>query len=179
MSEPAQPMRSRQTSPDANSHQSSRPSLGEIKCEAFEQDVAVNDRHQAFSAEVLRLALLGVGGVGYLAARSLSDRGAGAAGYQISEPAKWLILVAALGFGLSAASALGLRYVTADLLAFQLRIVRLRSRAAQHDCEVADDEELRRNRRLKVTRPLLVVASAFLVMGAGALIGFVFLVLGP
>jgi hypothetical protein len=44
--------------------------LGEIKVEAFEQDVLISDRQQAFSAELLRLALLGIGGVGYVASRS-------------------------------------------------------------------------------------------------------------
>jgi hypothetical protein len=40
--------------------------LGEIKADGFEQDVCINDRHQAFSAELLRLALLGVGVSGTL-----------------------------------------------------------------------------------------------------------------
>ena len=154
-----------------------RRSLGEIKCEAFDQDVVVNDRQQAFSAELLRLALLGVGGVGYLAARSITETGAAAGTIHMNPVTKSLVLISAVCFGLCAASALALRYVAADLLALQLRVVRLRLRAASNDPGIADAEEQRRNRRLKVTRPLLVAASLLLVLGAAALIGFVFLAL--
>src|SRR5215470_817802 len=127
-------------------------SLGQIKVDAFEQDVAVNDRHQLFSAELLRLSLLGVGGIGYIAANTLSDHGLRGTGLGMPTTAKWLVLIAAVTFGLSAASALSLRYISSDLLAYQLRIVRLRLRAVQGDLSVAETEEVRRNRRLKVTR---------------------------
>ena len=157
----------------------SRRSLGEIKVEAFDQDVAINDRHQSFSAELLRLALLGVGGVGYVASRSLSPPQAGQPALSVSESAKWLVLIAAVSFGLAAASALALRYISSDLLAFQLRILRLRIRGNPTDVIDADKEELRRNWRLKATRPMLVLSSMFLGVGAGVFIAFLFSVLGP
>jgi hypothetical protein len=154
-------------------------SLGQIKVEAFEQDVAVNDRHQSFSAELLRLSLLGVGGVGYIAANSLSERGLHGTGLQMGTTAKWLVLFAAVTFGLSAGSALSLRYISSDLLAFQLRIVRLQLRGGPGDLSIAEAEEARRNRRLKVTRPLLVASSAFLALGAAIFIAFLFMILRP
>ena len=152
--------------------------LGEIKVDAFEQDVVVNDRNQSFSAELLRLALLGVGGVGYIAAKSFIDRGPSGTSPELSPTSRWLVLLAAFTFGLSAASALSLRYVSSELLAFQLRIVRLRLRAAPGDFEVARKEEARRDRRLKLTRPLLVMSSACLALGAAAFIAFLFQLLG-
>jgi hypothetical protein len=152
--------------------------LGEIKVDAFEQDVAVNDRHQSFSAELLRLALLGVGGVGYIAARRFADHGPSGTSLELSEASRWLVLLAAATFGLSAGSALSLRYISADLLAFQLRIVRLRLRGTPGDLDAAEREETRRNCRLKLTRPLLVASSACLALGAGVFIAFLFLVLG-
>jgi len=154
-----------------------RLSLGEIKAEAFDQDVAVNDRHQSFSAELLRLALLGVGAVGYVAGMILSGAGSTGSRVTIGTPAKWLVLMASASFGLSAASALSLRYLSSDLLAFQLRIVRLRMRGGPDDPTVADSEEVRRNRRLKATRPLLVASSGCLALGACLFIVFLFRVI--
>jgi hypothetical protein len=156
-----------------------RRSLGEIKVDAFDQDVAINDRHQSFSAELLRLALLGVGGVGYVASRSLSPPQAGQPVLSVSDIAKWLVLIAAVSFGLAAACALALRYISSDLLAFQLRILRLRIRGNPSDLSDADKEEVRRNWRLKATRPMLVLSSMFLGVGAGVFIAFLFSVLGP
>lgn len=153
-------------------------SLGEIKAEAFDQDVGINDRQQSFSAELLRLALLGVGAVGYVAGRSLSAPGPSGDAVAIGTAAKWLVLIAAASFGLSAGSALSLRYVSSDLLALQLRIVRLRMRGAPNDPTVADTEEMRRNRRLKATRPLLIASSGCLALGASLFIVFLFLILG-
>src|SRR5262245_25830873 len=86
-----------------------RRTLGEIKVEAFEQDLLINDRQQAFSAELLRLALLGIGGVGYVASRALPSSTAGETALPMGREAKWLVLLAAVSFGLSSASALGLR----------------------------------------------------------------------
>jgi len=104
-----------------------RRTLGEIKADGFEQDVCINDRHQAFSAEIHRLALLGVGGVGYVASRALAAGSSGESAPRMGGAAKGLPLIAAASFGLSAASALCLRYLAFDSVAFQLRIVRLRN----------------------------------------------------
>jgi hypothetical protein len=165
--------------PPAETHLRDQRTLGEIKADAFEQDVCINDRHQAFSAELLRLALLGVGGVGYVASRAFAAGSSGEAALQMGVAAKWLVLTAAVSFGLSAASALCLRYLASDSIAFQLRIVRLRIRGTAHDGSEAEREEARRNRRLKVMRPMLVFSSGTLGLGAGVFIAFLFVLLGP
>lgn len=162
----------------AASHAHDERTLGEIKVDAFEQDVLINDRNQAFSAELLRLALLGVGGVGYVASRAMAGGSAVEATLRMGAAAKWLVLIAAAVFGLSAASALCLRYLASDLIAFQLRIVRLRMRRSADDLIQADAEETRRNRRLKVMRPMLLFSSGALALGAGIFIAFLFVVLG-
>ena len=164
--------------PDATTAQDRR-TLGEIKVEAFEQDVLINDRQQAFSAELLRLALLGIGGVGYVTSKALSAGAAGEPGVRMGFGAKWLVLLAAASFGLSSALALGLRYLSSDVVASQLRIVRLRMRGIAGDAGQAKREEARRNRRLKWMRPLLLFSSAALALGAGVFIGFLFIVLRP
>ncbi len=156
-----------------------RRTLGEIKVEAFDQDVLINDRQQAFSAELLRLALLGIGGVGYVASKALPANSAGEAALHIGIQAKWLVLLAAASFGVSSASALALRYLSSDLVSSQLRIVRLRIRAASGDTRRAQREEARRNRRLKLMRPLLLFSSTALTVGAGVFIAFLFVVLRP
>jgi hypothetical protein len=153
--------------------------LGEIKVDSFEQDVLINDRSQTFSAELLRLALLGVGGVGYIASRVLANGAPAEAVVRMDSAAKWLVLLAAVSFGICTASALCLRYLASELIAFQLRIVRLRIRGAVEDGREADREESHRNRRLKVMRPMLLVSSGALALGAGVFIAFLFVVLGP
>jgi len=164
--------------PPAETHLHDHRTLGEIKADGFEQDVLINDRSQAFSAELLRLALLGVGGVGFVASRALAAGSSGEAALRMNLAAKWLVLIAAVSFGLSAASALCLRYLASDSIAFQLRIVRLRIRGSAHDGSEAEREEARRNRRLKVMRPLLVFSSGTLALGAGVFVAFLFVVLG-
>jgi len=163
----------------AATHLRDQRTLGEIKADGFEQDVCINDRHQAFSAELLRLALLGVGGVGFVASRALAAGSSAEAALRMNAAAKWLVLIAAASFGLSAASALCLRYLASDSIAFQLRIVRLRIRGTVDDGTEAEREEARRNRRLKVMRPMLVFSSGTLGLGAGVFIAFLFVVLGP
>ena len=162
----------------AATHLRHQRTLGEIKADGFEQDVCINDRHQAFSAELLRLALLGVGGVGFVASRALAAGSSGESALRMNAAAKWLVLIAAASFGFSAASALCLRYLASDSIAFQLRIVRLRIRGTADDGTEAEREEARRNRRLKVMRPMLVFSSGTLGLGAGVFIAFLFVVLG-
>jgi len=165
--------------PPTEAHMRDQRTLGEIKADGFEQDVLINDRNQAFSAELLRLALLGVGGVGYVASRVLATGSSSDASLRMDVAAKWLVLTAAVSFGLSAASALCLRYLASDSIAFQLRIVRLRIRGTVNDGREAAREEFRRNRRLKVMRPLLVFSSGTLGLGAGVFVAFLFVMLGP
>jgi hypothetical protein len=172
-----EPAMSAETHPARNCHRRVSRTLGEIKVDAFEQDVVINDRSQAFSAELLRLALLGVGGVGYVASRALTN--APAESVRMNSAAKWLVLIAAASFGLCAASALSLRYFSSELIAFQLRIVRLRVRGTVDDGSEAETEEGRRNRRLKVMRPTLLISSGALGIGAGVFIVFLFVVLRP
>jgi hypothetical protein len=163
----------------AETHPRDQRTLGEIKADGFEQDVLINDRNQSFSAELLRLALLGVGGVGFVASRVLAAGSSGEAALRMDVAAKWLVFTAAASFGLSAASALCLRYLASESIAFQLRIVRLRIRGSANDAREAEREEARRNRRLKVMRPMLVFSSGTLGLGAGVFIAFLFVVLGP
>jgi hypothetical protein len=63
------------------------------------------------------------------------------------------------------------------VLSYQLRIVRLRLRNLRGDSEIARQEESRRDRRLKLTRPLLLIASASLGAGAAIFVAYLFLVL--
>ena len=59
----------------------------------------------------------------------------------MSNEAKWLVLLAAVRFGFTSTSALGLRYFSSDLIASQLRTVRLRIRGGADDLRHAQREE--------------------------------------
>ena len=147
------------------------PTLGEIEVPAFSQDVVVSEQHQIFSAELLRIALLGLGGIGYVIAKlpDVNHRT-----YTGTPLLRALILSSAVAFGISAGAALALRYLTSEVLSYQLRIVRLRLRAQRGDSETARREESRRDRRLKLTRPLLLIASASLGAGAAIFVAYLF-----
>jgi len=151
-----------------------KKTLGEIQVEAFDHDVVVNERTQLFSAELLRLALLGLGGIGYVFTKIPDSSRKVFAG---TNQAKGLILASSVAFGLSAGAALALRYLTSVLLAHQLRIVRLHARNSSGDVSRARVEEQTRDRRLKNLRPLLLLSSICLCLGAAGFVLYLFLVL--
>jgi hypothetical protein len=132
--------------------------LGQIEHKGFNQDLALGDRYMAFSAELLRLALLALGGIGYL----LKSR-------SFSGDNKILLAVAIL-MGLCTAFALSHRYVTCDLLACQLRLVRLCTRGLNDDQKKVTKEAAARNRRLSLAGPLLVLSASFLAAGAAVFV---------
>jgi hypothetical protein len=95
--------------------------------DTYEVDLAVLDRYQAFSAELLRLALLGLAGYGFLIANVAMELG--------DPPGKMVLgsLFAArypLGLGavllaLAAICALGHRYFSTDSVTHHVRRLRL------------------------------------------------------
>jgi hypothetical protein len=93
---------------------------------AFKNELDLLDRYQAFSSEMLRVALLGLTALGALVfALFPSKLEQGKAQIQISLEAKWFLIASALFFGLSSAFSLLHRYCSVDSMANHLKALRL------------------------------------------------------
>ncbi len=130
--------------------------LGQSKIDGFEQDLAVGDRNVSFSAELLRLALLAIAGVGYLLKKPASAAAISA------DPG--LLIWTAMLMGLCVAAALAHRYIAADMLASQLKFARLGDRSLESD-QAKMEKEMAREWRLKSAGPLLAIAALFFLAG--------------
>ena len=94
---------------------------------AYKNDLELLDRYQAFSSEILRIALLGLSGLGVLVTSLLIvvKKGATDVVRDVPNGAKHWVMVSALTFGLAAAAALLHRYFSTNSMACHLRILRL------------------------------------------------------
>jgi hypothetical protein len=131
----------------------------EVPRGAYGADLAVLDRSQRFSGELLRLALGAVGAIAYL----LRDPASCAA----APPTVGRLMAAGIVlFGLGAAAALGHRYYSSDGLFHHLKALRLRSRATPASAHVAHQECALRNWDLALAAWLLFAAVALVAVGA-------------
>jgi hypothetical protein len=136
--------------------ESGKRSLGEISLpEAVRTDADMLKRYVAFSAEVVRLALAGIGGIGFLIGHAEAS----------NVPLPRLAVTASIVF-LAAAIAAGLahRYVATDAFACHVRLLRL-VRRGDSDESVAC-EKRQRDFRFKLSPKLLAIAAACLGLGA-------------
>jgi hypothetical protein len=107
---------------------------------SFQNDLDVLDRYQAFSAEILRISLLGLTGLGALIFKIFFDaQGSPFRSPHVVDP----ILTAATAFGFAATMALLHRYISSDSMACQLRWLRLDIRAKElpGDKTLADERD--------------------------------------
>jgi DMSO reductase anchor subunit len=150
-------------------------SAPDIPTDGLKHDWELLDRYQAFSAELLRVSLLGIAGVGYLVTQLTAKDST--LRVDVTKPETilyfWLTL---LVLGVAAAAALGHRYVSADSMACHIKLLRMRLREAEKsEAEKSDAkkreierEKRSRDRRLKVSGLLLLIAA--LALGLGALV---------
>ena len=130
--------------------------------EDLNHDWQLLDRYQAFSAEVLRLSLLGTGGVGFLILNL-----APATHAPLTMQTRVGVTITLIVLGLAAATALLHRYISVDSMARHLSYLRKRAQARPDDRGEAD--RLVRNRQFKRSASLLFWAAALLAAGAGLL----------
>jgi hypothetical protein len=147
-------------------------SLGHYEApSAFRNDLDLLDRYQAFSSEILRIALLGLSGLGALVFFLFGkDR---QISVTLTSWGKWVTIVSAIFFGLAAAAALIHRYCSADSMSCQLELLRLelanRESPSWEKRVKAMREE--RNRMLARAQQSIFLAPVFLAVGG---LSFVF-----
>lgn len=110
--------------------------LIQIPEQRFEHDLSIGDRFQNFSGELLRLALLGIGAVGFLLLNFLfsgSDKMPETLGIAkkilANSDFHFYVYATLFLFGFSAGFALLHRYFTADATAYHLKYLRLREKS--------------------------------------------------
>ena len=150
----------------------------EVSDKTYPNDVIISDRYQKFSAELLRLSLLGIAGIGFLVVNILLKDESG----QIVKDNSFMgFLSASLVFlGLSAASALLHRWLSTDSLAEHLMLIRLEKRKAEGDVERINKARAKRKRQFKLSGLTLLFSSLFLWLGAVCLsLSFIFGIFYP
>jgi hypothetical protein len=150
----------------------------ELSEETFKADFDLTSFYQAFSAELLRLSLLGIAGYGFLLSELLpKQEGFSANLWDIdnSERYTWMLGIGVVCLGLSAAAALAHRFFSTDCLSHQITILRLLKRSASpnwtEEERKIDVERLGRERDeqhadLRRCRRLLVASASLLFLGA-------------
>jgi hypothetical protein len=151
-------------------------SLGNIEAPAsFKDDLGVLDRYQAFSSEVLRIALLGLSGLGALIFKIFFDKELPIGEFQ-SPFVRIGIMTAATAFGVAATSALLHRYCSSDSMSCQLELLRLekvRERLTAVDDELAQKitrERCNRNRMLTISAWSTLVCTVSAAIGGLAFV---------
>lgn len=143
-------------------------SLGMVKApESFADDLEVSKLYQGFSAEILRLSLLGVTAISAIVMFTIRESGAPD---KIDNSSRNLILLSGLSFGISAAAALTHRYVSSDSIACQLVVVRAETRNGTLDEIIKKENISARNAMFQYAKRALWVSTASLALGALILI---------
>jgi hypothetical protein len=140
----------------------------------FDDDYKLLEKYQAHSAELVRIALLGIAGVGALyvtkpdtALIRLTDT-----------TTRWCFVLALIGFGLSAGFGLMHRYFSTDSMAFLLKRYRLEEEEVPPDDAKIRKEKARLMRAFDLSAWSIGASAFFLGLGAVVLaVGFTLAIL--
>jgi len=134
---------------------------------AYRVDLELQDRYSAYSAEILRIALLGIAGYGFLLKDIVFADHNPAPFVQRIHDAWYLLLGGVLCLGVAAALALQHRVFATNCVACIAAFLRKN----QWGCpEEADVERRALRQNLKWAARLLQVSAVLLALGAGAVV---------
>lgn len=138
------------------------PSLAEVDLgNSYQPDLELADRYQQFSAEILRLALLGIAGVGFLISNVVLSKENSS--FRDKLPAIGSLLGSSVLFlGVSVATALAHRFFATDCISDLVQFLRKVKRSGH---SAADEQRKWFHFKLKVCAWLLVAAAASLALG--------------
>jgi len=130
-----------------------RMPLDDIRIESVDVDIAIQGQYVNYSAEILRLSVLAIGAVGYLITTK-------------PNLSKWALVCVAGSMGISAAIALFHRYIAADIVALQVRRLRLLKRNTGADYGKVRGVTSALEWRLRSVGRILLFSAGFLLVGA-------------
>jgi hypothetical protein len=140
----------------------------------FEHDLSLLVRFQEFSAELLRVALIGISAVGFVVSRIVFPEEK-ATRIAIDPIVKMLVIAALISLAISAAAALVHRYYVADSMSWHLQAMRRYERNTGTDVERADSEFKARLKEFKVSGRAIACSALALGMGAVLLVAAIVL----
>ena len=140
--------------------------LMQLPNNTFEHDLAVSNKYQSFSTELLRLSLLGIAAIGFLVANILAKDVPHSNSYL-----KYSLSISLACLGLSAGCALLHGYASADAIAYQLGALRREVRRSKDKDDVnrAKEEKKKMWKSFRREIGLTIVSGIFLWLGAVAL----------
>lgn len=136
----------------------------------LEYDLTLLESFQGFSAELLRLALLGISAIGFVVAKVMFPDKTESGTLSLPEFTHNLLIIALLLLGVSAAAALLHRYCATDSVSWHLQAMRRYERNHGTDAKTAADECTSRFRRFKMARNAIALSALTLGLGAMCLV---------
>jgi hypothetical protein len=139
-------------------------SLAHVKApDSFADDLTILGKYQDFSAELLRVSLIGLSGIGVLALHLFFEAaGSDKPVHPLSAWVKFAIAASAFLLSGSAATALAHRFFSSDAIACQLKFLRLDIADRDSQLEGKDWEAaLKRSTRAVAWSSALLAAAAF------------------
>jgi hypothetical protein len=129
----------------------------------FDDDYKLLEKYQAHSAELVRVALLGIGGIGAMFVAKPDG-----APIRLTDPlARWCFVLALIGFGLSAGFGLMHRYYSTDSMVCLLKRYRLETEDISDDAQIRKEKaQIRRAFRLSTWS----IGASAIGLGLGAMI---------
>ena len=102
-----------------------KPSLAEVQVDdaTYKPDLELSDRYQQFSAELLRLAMLGIAGIGFLITEVASSKGIPLYREKLVE-IRWWLIAGVFCLALAVGGALAHRYLATDCLSDEIQFLR-------------------------------------------------------
>jgi hypothetical protein len=134
---------------------------------AYKVDLELQDRYTAYSAEILRLALLGIAGYGFLLKDLVFAEHAPTTFVYRAHDVWYLLIGGAISLGVSAVLALQHRLCATDCVACIASFIRKNACGRQGEAEV-DRDDLRTN--LKRAALLLQLSALLLALGASSVV---------
>jgi hypothetical protein len=148
--------------------------------DVFKADFEITDKYQAFSGELLRLALLGIAGYGFFIGNVALDNASPSRFYSVVLNQSGLLIAGLALLALAAGFAVAHRFFSTDCLSHQITILRILRRMSspdwsddekEHDRDRLENERLGQRRDLLRCRNLLIASSVTLVVGVACSAG--------
>lgn len=163
---------------DTRSSDAIRLPLGQISLpeRTIEHDLAIQGRYQEFSAELLRISLIGMGAIGFALSKTVFlDKAAHRP--ELSDTLLIIVAVALFSFGISAASALIHRFSSVDSVSWHIQSLRRGLRNEAGDAKTAAQDGQTRYRQFRRSRTALRISATALGVASCALAAALILVM--
>lgn len=147
----------------------------ELPEQAFRADFELTSLYQAFSGELVRLALLGIAGYGFLLSELIVKDASPTSFFGVLQRYSFILGVGVVCLGLSTAAALAHRFFSTDCLSHQVTILRLLKRSGspnwteeerKADADRMSQERDEQHQDLRRCRWLLIASASLLFLGA-------------